>query len=99
MSLWNAKSVNPDTVTEADIAEVAAELNVDLDADVPADFFQAGYVYHSLIDTFRCVAVGTRSGHPVAIGYLPINTGAGWEFGILRVRNWADGWVKAGTWK
>ena len=86
MSLWSAESVNPDTVTQADIAEVAADLGLNLNVPVAADFFESGVTYRRN-DTFRCVAVGVGIlDHVlVAIGLLPVNLGgeATWEFGAM----------------
>jgi len=101
MSLWNAKSVNPDTVTPAEIAEIAADFFIDLNAAVPDDFLQPGQTYHRHGDTFRCAAVGMRfsslpDSRPAAIGYLPVNIGgeSTWEFAMF---DWlaARGWTKA----
>lgn len=96
MSLWNAESVNPDTITPADIAEVAAEFNIDLDAAVPDDFFQPGQMYHRTGDTFRCAKVGMHDDYPVAIGYLPVNLAgeATWEFAAMTAYDWRHGWAK-----
>lgn len=97
MSLWNAKSVDPDTVGPADIAEIAAEFNIDLGADVPAGFFQPGETYRRYGDTFRCAVVGMRNDGAAAIGYLPINLAGEvtWEFAVFNERTAAyDGWTK-----
>lgn len=99
MSLWNAKSVDPEMVTEADIADVCAELGIDTSADVANDFFQPGNAYHRG-DRFRCVAVGICDGSfPVAVGFLPINVGgeATWKFAAMTTFEWRRGWKKRGS--
>ncbi len=97
MSLWNAKSVDPDLVSESDIADVCAELGIDTSVPVGDDFFQPGNAYYRG-DRFRCVAVGADvGGRPVAIGFLPINLGgeATWEFAAMATFEWRRGWAKA----
>ncbi|NUQ98279.1 MAG: hypothetical protein HOY79_17605 [Streptomyces sp.] len=97
MSLWNAKSVNPDAITEADIAEVCAELGIDTTAPVGDDFFHAGATYRRANSRFRCAVVGVRHGtFPRAVGYLPVNLSDGptWEFAAMSDWDWRRGWTK-----
>lgn len=95
MSLWSAKSVDPNAVTKADVAAVLAEHDIDTDRHVRKDFFQPGATYrHS--DEFRCLAVGWIAAGPVALGLLPVNLSdvRAWEFGYKDLRDWERGWTK-----
>lgn len=94
-TLFHARSVDPGTVTEADIVAICAEFEIDT-TTVPDDFFQVGQTYRRYGDTFRCTAVGIRNNAPVGIGYLPINLGgvATWEFGAMTGYDWRRGWTK-----
>jgi hypothetical protein len=96
MSLWNAKSVNPDTVSLADIAEVCTEIGIATDNTVPVDFFEPDQTYRRHGDTFRCLVVDVLNDEPIALGYLPVNLGgvATWEFGTMTNWSWRRGWTK-----
>lgn len=95
-TLWNAYSVDPNTVTATDVAEICAEFDIDTAAAVPDNFFQAGQTYHHCGDTFRCATAGFHNNTPIAIGYLPVNLGGGatWEFGAMTGYDWRRGWTK-----
>lgn len=96
-TLFNAPSVDPATVTPADIAVILAEHDINTAEPAPADFFQPGVTYRRN-DEFRCLAVGRIGLVPVALGLLPVNLGScrTWEFGYLNRWDWQRGWTAAG---
>lgn len=94
-TLFNAPSVDPATVTPADIAAILAEHDINTGEPAPSDFFQPGVTYRRN-DEFRCLAVGWIDVLPVALGLLPVNLGglATWEFGYLTRWDWQRGWTE-----
>lgn len=95
-TLFNAPSVDPATVTPADVAAILAEHDINTGEPAPADFFQPGVTYRRN-DEFRCLAVGWIDLVPVALGLLPVNLGGvrTWEFGYLNRWDWQRGWTAA----
>lgn len=96
-TLFHARSVDPATVTPADVVAILAEHKISPGYDGIVSFFEPDITYQRGADTFHCLAVGMqRSGNPVALGYLPVNL-AGvrtWEFAYLIPYDWARGWAK-----
>lgn len=95
-TLFNAPSIDPATVTPADIAAILTEHDINTNESAPADFFRPGVTYRRN-DEFRCLAVGWSDLLPVALGLLPVNLGGRrtWEFGYLTRWGWQRGWTAA----
>lgn len=96
-TIYDARSVDPATVTDADIAAVFASHGVDHAANGIPDFLQPGAAYRRGGDLFRCVAVGRyrSDGLPVALGFMPVNFGgeSAWEVMFVASREWAAKWT------
>jgi len=96
-TIYDVRSVDPATVTNADIDAVFASHGIDRAANGIPDFLQPGTTYRRYDDTFRCVAVGRyrSDGLPVALGFMPVNLGGepGWEIMLVASREWAAKWT------
>lgn len=95
---YDARSVDPATVTDVDIAAVFAEHGImPTTASIP-DFFQPGTTYRRHGDLFRCRAIGVEpNGGPVALGFMPVNLGGErtWEVMFQGRYDWERGWTAA----
>lgn len=98
-TIYTTRSVDPATVTDADIAAVFAEFGIKPAVDAIPDFFQPGVTYRRHGDLFRCRAVGISgrgSGEPIAVGFMPVSLGGTrtWEVMFQDRYNWGRGWTR-----
>lgn len=97
-TIYNARSVDPATVTDADIAAVFTAYGITKVRPVPdalESFFRSGTTYHRHSGLFRCADVGVRGGSRIALGFMPVNIGGErtWEAMFRDDYDWERGWT------
>jgi hypothetical protein len=95
-TIYDARSINPDDVTDAQLDEVFAEHGV-TQVDEIADFFKPGTTYRRGPETFRCAIVGTDGlNSRAALGYMPVTLRGvhTWEVMFQTAYDWSRGWTE-----
>jgi hypothetical protein len=95
-TIYDARSVNPNDVTDAQLAEVFAEHGI-TQVDEIADFFKPGTTYRRGPETFRCAIVGTDGlNSRAALGYMPVTLRGvhTWEVMFQTAYDWSRGWTE-----
>lgn len=97
-TIYDARSVDPDTVTADDIAAVFTAYSITKPRPVPdalESFFRPGATYRRHGDLFRCADVGVRDGSRIALGFMPVNIGGErtWEVMFRDDYDWERGWT------